>query len=50
MSDELYNTLYARAMELFPSFDESTLQPRLTQGDMCSYKPLTSIKDFFQTY
>ena len=37
VSDAYFNQIYARAMELFPSFDESTLDPRLTQGDMCSY-------------
>ena len=37
VSDEYFNEIYAKAMALFPSFDETTFEPRLTQGDMCSY-------------
>ena len=40
VSDEDFQTYYNRAMELLPNFDESTLEPRLTQGSMCSYKDL----------
>ena len=40
VTDEFFNSIYARAMELFPSFDEGTFDPRLTQGDMCSYHKL----------
>ena len=54
VSDEFFNSIYDRAMELFPSFDESTLEPRLTQGDMCSYHelstPAATIKDFLAAH
>ena len=40
VTDEYFQSIYDRAMELLPSFDESTLIPRLTQGDMCSYHEL----------
>ena len=40
VSDEYFNSLYAKAMGYLPSFDESILEPRLTQGDMCSYHAL----------
>ena len=42
VSDEFFNSLYAKAMALFPNFDESTLDARITQGDMCSYADLNS--------
>ena len=44
ITDDEYNRLYARAMELVPSFDESTLDPRLTQGSMCSYADLNELE------
>mmetsp|Transcript_31372 Transcript_31372/g.41555 ORF Transcript_31372/g.41555 Transcript_31372/m.41555 type:complete len:202 (-) Transcript_31372:118-723(-) len=40
VSEEFFSEIYAKAMKLAPSFDEGTLDPRLTQGDMCSYKKL----------
>ena len=40
VSDEYFNSLYAKAMGYLPSFDETILEPRLTQGDMCSYHAL----------
>ena len=40
VTDEYFNELYAKAMKLLPNFDESILEPRLTQGDMCSYHSL----------
>ena len=45
ITDEEYNELYARAMELVPSFDESTLDPRETQGNMCTYAELAELKE-----
>ena len=41
ITDEFFNEIYAKAMKLVPSFDTSTLMPRLTQGSMCSYKKLS---------
>jgi lipocalin len=41
VTDEFYNELYAKAMAMLPNFDESTLEPRITQGDMCSYHKLS---------
>ena len=50
VTDDFFNDKYARAMALAPSFDESTFEPRLTQGDMCSYAALkngvSSVADF----
>merc|ERR1712045_395164 len=40
VSDDYFNELYAKAMGYLPSFDETILEPRLTQGDMCSYHAL----------
>ena len=40
-------------MELVPSFDQSTLDPQLTQGDMCSYADLDnsdSVSDFIAAH
>ena len=42
ITDEYFQMIYDRAMELLPNFDTSTLQPRLTQGDMCSYPKVNS--------
>ena len=42
VTDEFFNSIYAKAMALFPSFDESTFDARLTQGSMCSYAKLNS--------
>ena len=46
VSDEFFNSLYSKAMELFPSFDEATFDPRLTQGNMCSYAKLDGKRHF----
>ena len=40
-------------MELVPSFDQSTLEPQLTQGDMCSYADLnddSTVSDFIAAH
>jgi len=37
VSEEYWSQLYAHALSLVPSFDESTFMPRVTHGDMCSY-------------
>ena len=43
-SDDLFNYMYNRAQELFPNFDVTTFDPRLTQGDKCSYGDLPSLQ------
>merc|ERR1711997_242421 len=40
--DEYFNEIYAKAMALVPSFDQSTFDPRIEQGDMCSYHSITA--------
>ena len=40
VTDEFFNEIYDKAMKLVPSFDQSTFEPRLTQGNMCSYHQL----------
>lgn len=45
VTDEFFNEIYAKAMKLVPNFDESTLEPRITQGDMCSYHKLSGQSD-----
>ncbi len=54
VSDEYFNSIYDRAMELVPSFDQSTFEPRLTQGSMCSYADLpstsTAVADFIKAH
>jgi lipocalin len=39
-SDELVSWMYERSLELFPSFDYTTYDPRITQGSKCSYGDL----------
>ena len=41
VSDEYFNSLYEKAMALVPSFDQSTMERRLTQGSMCSYHEIS---------
>jgi len=51
VSDEYFNSLYAKVLDLFPNFDETTFVPRLTQGDMCSYASVDkSVADFLADY
>ena len=50
VSQEYYDEIYARAMALVPSFDQSTLMPRLTQGDMCTYADLPADVSAIQEY
>ena len=56
VSDEFFNSVFDKAMQMFPSFDQSTLQPRLTQGDMCSYHqlsaqtPVSAVYEFLATH
>ena len=54
VSEEFFNEIYAKAMKLVPSFDESTFEPRLTQGDMCSYHQLkeetSAVADFIASH
>lgn len=40
ITDEFFQKIYDEAIAMFPNFDVSTLAPRLTQGDMCTYKHL----------
>ena len=42
VTDEYFNEIYAKAMKMLPNFDESILEPRLTQGNMCSYHDLSN--------
>jgi len=51
ISDEYFNSLYDKALDLFPNFDETTFMPRITQGKMCSYaKESKSVADFLADY
>ena len=43
VSDDFLQSLYSRALELFPNFDASTFDPQLHQGDGCSYGDLPSL-------
>lgn len=50
VDEDWFQGIYARAMALAPSFDESTFEDRITQGDKCSYKDAeTSIVEFLLT-
>ena len=48
VSDEYFNEIYAKAMALVPSFDQSTFDPRITQGDMCSYHEITAAPSVYE--
>ena len=37
-SEALYNEVYAKAMALLPSFDQSLMEKRIIQGNQCAYK------------
>ena len=42
ITDEYFQEIYDKAMALVPSFDQSTFNPRITQGDECSYYEITA--------
>ena len=48
ITDEYYQELYAKAMKLVPNFDQSTMDPRITQGDMCSYHKISAAPSIYQ--
>ena len=48
ITDEYYNELYAKAMALVPSFDQSTMDARQTQGSVCSYHEISAAPSVYQ--
>ena len=47
IEEEFFNEVYAKTMKLVPNFDESTLDARITQGDMCTYADLPKTSESF---
>ena len=39
-SDEVFNAMYAKAQELLPTYDFTTLDSRIYQGDKCTFGPV----------